>query len=231
MKSCVDLVLVSIPLSRVKSFTTRMLLKYANMLSIELSSGKVRTSLPDGDDGDGSEGENDSSPSSDDEDIDLEGRRIELGVSQNPHAWDDFAARVEEAKERERKAGIREPPKVIVDFGALSYLERPQDKKKSDDERAEAIRRALSLGEDEEIWCRCSSYLESPTLTRLAFSFQIFVQSSAGVSRRTVTSSSPNTTLAFGQNVYPLKMRNTVSQSPKSLEHVQITATCHGFSV
>lgn len=145
---------VSIPLSRVKSFTSRVAFKYANALGIELSSGKMRTSVPETDDDDASSMEHGSSPSSDDEEIDIEGRMIQLVVVQKPQAWDDFGKRVAEAKERERSASVRMPPKVIVDFGALSYLARPQSHKKSRDDKEEAIRRALSLGEEENIWCK-----------------------------------------------------------------------------
>lgn len=147
---------VSIPLSRVKTFTQRRALKYAFLLRVELSSGSVRTSLSDNgvDESDGEK--QDGSPrSSEDGELDMDGQAIELCISQNPHAWDDFGRLVEEAKERERRAGVRVPPEVTVDFGALSFVERREEARKSEDDKEESIRNALSLEPEGEIWCKC----------------------------------------------------------------------------
>ncbi|EJC98880.1 UDP-Glycosyltransferase/glycogen phosphorylase [Fomitiporia mediterranea MF3/22] len=131
---------ISIPLSRVKSFSTRMALKYANMVNMELSSGRGQTSISESD---------------------MEGRTIEIGVARQTHSWDDFGKRVEAARGRERRAGVRIPPKVIVDFGALSFLERNQDVRKVEDSKEEAIRNALGLGVETEIWYTRASIARS----------------------------------------------------------------------
>ncbi|KAH8104961.1 hypothetical protein DFH11DRAFT_1519106, partial [Phellopilus nigrolimitatus] len=126
---------ISIPLSRVKSFSTRKFLKYANVISLELSSSEVRTTRLRSS-----------------SEIDIEGRTLELCGVLKLHAWDDFGELVEKAKERERNASMAASPKVIVDFGELSFVEQRRETRKVEDDKEEAIRIALSLGYESEIW-------------------------------------------------------------------------------
>ncbi|KAL5482822.1 hypothetical protein ACEPAI_9417 [Sanghuangporus weigelae] len=144
---------ISIPLSRVKSFATHMVLNYAFMIDIEISSGKVRSSLSDTDsDSDGTDKEQESSSSSDDEEPDIDQRTIVLGVARNTPVWDDMETHVKEAKEREQEAGIKTPPKVVVDFGPLSFVDGQSKETEVEDNTEHSIRNALGLGEDGEIW-------------------------------------------------------------------------------
>ncbi|THH03783.1 hypothetical protein EW145_g6012 [Phellinidium pouzarii] len=146
---------ISIPLSRIKSHSTRKFMKFAYMLSIELGSAKAYSGPRGSSDNTSNEDEgSESSPrTSEDEEMDIDGRTLVIAATQRLHAWEDFGERVEKAKERERKASTRVSPKVIVDFGVLSFVEQRRESRKVEDDKEEAIRNALSLGsEGEKVW-------------------------------------------------------------------------------
>lgn len=133
------------------------------MLSVELSSGRVKTSLSEhsGTDTDTS---SDSHPSSEDDVLDLTGRKLELSSIAKLEVWEGFGELVEKAKSRERMQTMRVRlrkrvlPKVIVDFGALSFVETRRESRKVEDDKEDAIRNALSLGEEGDLWCK-NSYI------------------------------------------------------------------------
>ncbi|KAI5117363.1 hypothetical protein M0805_002477 [Coniferiporia weirii] len=143
---------INIPLSRVKSFSTRKFLKFATVISIVLDTEKVRSGMQSSLDHLEDEDGNDEGQSSDEEKIDIEGRTLEIGVTQLPEAWKDFGEMVEKAKRRERETGKRVSSKVTIDFGALSFVEQREETRRVEDDKEEAIRNALSLGLDDEIW-------------------------------------------------------------------------------
>lgn len=68
------------------------------------------------------------------------------------NAWDSFGKLVEEAKERENMGEVHDPPTVIVDFGELSYVHH-DDMKSTSDSKGDAIRRALAISNEDDLWC------------------------------------------------------------------------------
>ncbi len=161
---------ISIPLNRVQQFSTRTHLSFINLLSVEVSklSPRIVNSAGEpvsiGDDNSVPAGDDDS----DDDDDSLEdnvnasgdlfrdsvdGRSVEFGVLHRGDAWAGVGDLVEAAKERETNATIKTLSRTFVDFGVLTFTEQPNNAADGMSTKEKAIRRALSLGAEKEIWC------------------------------------------------------------------------------
>lgn len=138
-----------------KSHACRNFLNMAKLLVIELTaSEKQRSSMSLSSDSSDSEDDGLTSQSSLDEEADLSGRTLELCAMKDLHAWDLFDKFILEAKERELNRTKHVSSKVIVNFGALSFVERVEEVKRVEDVKERAIRDALSLQQESEIWCK-----------------------------------------------------------------------------
>ena len=149
-------------------------MKQCTVVTVKLASGNIKTSLPSSED----DGEFDSDLSSDptrvSEDDILESVSDQT-LTFNSHdksgcAWEKFGELIDKAKEREVQAGDRIASEVIIDFGALSFVERRRTSRKVEDDKEEAIRKALSLGEEGDLWCKFvpkSKSVLSHTIERL----------------------------------------------------------------
>ena len=115
----------------------------------------MRTSLDDDDSDSDSDNGSDPTRGSDSEDDMLEAsdQMLRFSSHDQPGSWDDFGDLVEKAKERERNANGQIEAEVIVDFGALSFVEKRKTSHKVEDDKEASIRKALSLGNEEELWC------------------------------------------------------------------------------
>ena len=121
---------ISVPLSRMESYSIERYMNIGNKLSIKMNflSRKDSTSdasLPNSGlgsgsgSGSGSESEDDDASSRDDEsEEEFNGHSLGLCVLQSAEVWDDLQTLIDRAKEREASASGKErrrPPKVIVD--------------------------------------------------------------------------------------------------------------------
>ena len=182
---------ISVPLSRVQSFSERKLMNIATILKVEVSKvtredieegeissadeiklGPINPGVDGDDESDDSDLEDDSSVesserSSESKSESVDGRTLEIGVVQRKDPWVDFDHLVKAAKEREVKAGIHVPARTFVDFGALTYTERHADPQEAASTKESSIRRALSLGGEPEVWCACSSSINPCQLQKL----------------------------------------------------------------
>ena len=129
-----------------------------NFLSRDSASDRDDSPVPSS--GSESDVDDDDDTSSRDEDEEFNGHSLGLCVLQSPEVWDELQTLIDSAKERESSAQVprrRRRPKVIVDFGALSFVERKLEPQKVEDAKEQSIRHALSLGRDEKIWCMHST--------------------------------------------------------------------------
>lgn len=185
---------INVPLSRIESYSSQKYMigtklniemsftphhyHHADNDSLYSSSGEEDNSDPDAEPEAEVEGEAEDSASSGSsaEEAELYGRTIQLCVLQKPDVWDGLGKLIEQAKEREAatvtKKGRRRQPKVIVDFGALSFVERRLEPQKVEDAKEQAIRHALSLGQVDKIWCKLP--LRPAYETYLMFQFNAF---------------------------------------------------------
>lgn len=133
---------ISIPLVRINTITCKRFLGFAIMMTIGLSRTS-QSQMPESD----SESESEKST-----DSDSDSRIIEFAVVQKCDASAHFAKLVDMAKARHAKATIPVSTRAVIDFGALNFVENTRSGP-MEDETKKAIRHALSLGKDSNIWC------------------------------------------------------------------------------
>ena len=147
-----------------ESYSAEKYMNIGNKLTIKMNflsrdSASDRDDSPVPSSGSESDVDDDDDTSSRDEDEEFNGHSLGLCVLQSPEVWDELQTLIDSAKERGSSAPVlkRRRPKVIVDFGALSFVERKLEPQKVEDAKEQSIRHALSLGRDEKIWCMHST--------------------------------------------------------------------------
>lgn len=163
---------ISIPLSRVQEYSTRIHLSFVNLLTIEVSKLAPRIVNSEGEPVSiGADADNNTTPDdSDDEDDSsmedlsynasgdlfrdsVDGRTVEFGIMRRADAWEGFGDIVKAAKEREANATIKVLSRTSVDFGVLTFTEQQNNTADAMSSKEKAIRRALSLAAEKEVWC------------------------------------------------------------------------------
>lgn len=128
-------------------------LGFTRVLSIKVSKGPVSSASDVSPESDESQSETSDHSEPSEEIIDLEGRYVKFCAMERSNCWDNFGELVDKAVEREQESKLSVASTVVVDFGELSFVEQGEQAQKVEDNKENAIRRALGYALDEKIWC------------------------------------------------------------------------------